>query len=132
MNTVDIFVFGSNEQGIHGKGAALYAAKEWGALRGVGSGPQGQSYAIPTKSTPRHALSLEQVTAYVQEFIAYAQKKPGNRFLLSKIGCGLAGFSETEISPLFKGAPINVFLISESGEPMFPASEWASNLEKLR
>ena len=128
MSTTDIFVFGSNEQGIHGKGAALYAAKAWGAVRGIGSGLQGMSYAIPTKSTPRHTLSLEKVESYVQEFIAYAQGHPDNRFLLSKIGCGLAGFSEAEISPLFKGSPANVFLINEAGEPMFPASEWTGRL----
>lgn len=128
MSIVDIFVFGSNEQGIHGKGAALYAAKAWGAIRGVGNGLQGKSYAIPTKSTPRHTLPLEKVGSYVQEFIAYAQMHSDNRFLLSKIGCGLAGFSEAEISSLFKGAPANVFLINEAGEPMFPASEWAGRL----
>lgn len=128
MNTADIFVFGSNEQGIHGKGAALYAAKKWGALKGVGTGPQGQSYAIPTKSTPRHTLALEKVNSYVREFIEYAQRHPNNRFLLSKIGCGLAGFSEVEISPLFRDAPPNVFLINEMGEPMFSASEWVRRL----
>jgi hypothetical protein len=128
MSTLDIFVFGSNEQGIHGKGAALYAAKKWGAIKGVGVGLQGRSYAIPTKSTPRHTLPLEKVSSYVQEFIAHAQEHPDNRFLLSKIGCGLAGFSESEISPLFRDSPPNVFLINESGEPMFAASEWAVRL----
>jgi hypothetical protein len=128
MNTEDIFVFGSNEQGIHGKGAALYAAKKWGAIKGIGSGRQGLAYAIPTKSTPRHTLPLEKVSSYVLEFIAYAKGHPANRFLVSKIGCGLAGFSEAEISPLFKDAPANVFLINEAGEPMFPAREWSARL----
>lgn len=121
---MDIFVFGSNEQGIHGKGAALYAAKAWGAIKGIGSGPQGRSYAIPTKSTPRKTLPLEKVSSYVQEFIAHAQVHPTNRYLLSKIGCGLAGFSEAQISPLFRESPANVFLINEAGEPKFPACEW--------
>lgn len=129
---MDIFVFGSNEQGIHGKGAALYAAKKWGAIRGIGSGLQGRSYAIPTKSTPRRTLPIEKVTSYVQEFIAHAQMHPGDRFLLSKIGCGLAGFSEAEISPLFGGSPANVFLINEAGEPIFLASEWAGTYEQFR
>lgn len=128
MSTSDIFVFGSNEQGIHGKGAALYAVKKWGAIRGIGAGLQGRAYAIPTKSTPRHTLPLEKVSSYVRDFIEHARLHPNNRFLLSKIGCGLAGFSEEEISPLFSDSPSNVFLINESGEPMFPASEWAANL----
>lgn len=128
MNTVDIFVFGSNEHGIHGKGAALYAVKAWGAIKGIGFGLQGRSYAIPTKSTPRHTLPLEKVSSYVKEFIAHAEAHPHNRFLLSKIGCGLAGFNEAQISPLFRESPANVFLINEAGEPMFPASEWVERL----
>lgn len=128
MSTLDIFVFGSNEQGIHGKGAALYAVKKWGATKGVGVGIQGRAYAIPTKSTPRRTLPLEQVSAYVEDFIEYARSHSNNRFLLSKIGCGLAGFSEQEISPLLRDAPPNVFLIDERGEPVFLARDWASNL----
>ncbi len=128
MSTSDIFVFGSNEQGIHGKGAALYAVKKWGAIRGIGAGLQGRAYAIPTKSTPRRTLPIEKVGSYVRDFIEHARLHPENRYLLSKIGCGLAGFSEAEISPLFSDSPSNVFLINESGEPMFPASEWAANL----
>ncbi|PVZ20681.1 MULTISPECIES: hypothetical protein [unclassified Pseudomonas] len=128
MSTLDIFVFGSNEQGIHGKGAALCAVKKWGATKGVGVGIQGRAYAIPTKSTPRRTLPLEQVSAYVADFIEYARSHSNNRFLLSKIGCGLAGFSEQEISPLLRDAPPNVFLIDEHGEPVFLARDWASNL----
>lgn len=126
MASEDIFVFGSNLAGVHGKGAALVAAKRWGAQWGVGEGPTGRAYAIATKHTPYVRMALEQVRVGVDRFVAYAQAHPDSRFLLTKIGCGLAGFSERDIAPLFESAPVNVVLIDEEGRVACAARDWAS------
>ena len=105
-----VFVFGSNLQGRHGKGAAYEAAIHWGAVRGVGMGRMGMSYGIPTKSTPHHVLPIEDVKKYVAEFLDYAAHFPELNFLVTKIGCGLAGFDESQIAPLFAHAPTNCIL----------------------
>lgn len=102
-----IFVFGSNLAGRHGKGAALHARKFAGALYGQGVGRQGQSYAIPTKDQHFRVLPLAIIAQYVTEFIQYAVQNPTLTFQVTKIGCGLAGYSEEVIKPLFKTAPIN-------------------------
>lgn len=99
-----IFVFGSNELGKHGKGAAKFALELCGAKYGIGYGLQGQSFAIPTKSTPYKTLSISKIKNYVKDFIAFAATHPEMTFLVSKIGCGLAGFDVKEIAPLFKSA----------------------------
>lgn len=104
------FVFGSNLAGIHGKGAALFAKTYYGAKSGVGEGVTGRAYAIPTKKTPYETLNLEDVEQAVQRFIQYAQDRPQQKFLLTEIGCGLAGFTKEQIAPLFTGAPNNVIL----------------------
>lgn len=96
-----IFVFGSNLQGIHGKGAALEAKQKYGAIQGIGWGIQGRSYAIPTKRTPKERLSLNEIRDYVANFITYAYQNPGMEFYVTRIGCGLAGYQESEIRPLF-------------------------------
>ncbi len=85
----EIFVFGSNLKGMHGGGAAYIAYRKFGAIMGKGVGLQGQSYAIPT---------------YVDEFIWFAKQHPELTFLVTRIGCGIAGFTDDEISPLFKEA----------------------------
>lgn len=106
-----IFVFGSNLAGIHGAGAALTARRDYGAKIGVGSGPTGQSYAIPTKATPDGPpLPLEQIQLLVSAFLWYAAEHPTTPFLVTRIGCGLAGYSDEQIAPLFDGAPANVLL----------------------
>lgn len=92
----EIFVFGSNLAGMHGAGAARVAAMKFGAKMGVGSGPTGQSYAIPTM----HG-GVEQISPYVDEFVSYARQNPELRFLVTRIGCGIAGFTDEEIAPLF-------------------------------
>ena len=104
----EIFVFGSNEAGRHGAGAALYAAQKYGAQYGVGFGPTGKSFAIPTKDFYINKLSLESVKFYVDLFIFYAEQYPELKFRLTPIGCGLAGFEVDEIVPLFDDAPDNV------------------------
>ncbi len=105
-----IFVFGSNRRGVHGAGSALHAAKFHGAIYLQGEGLQGQSYAIPTKSTPYIPLLLPHVKLGVDRFIRFANDHPELTFEVTKIGCGLAGFQESLIRPLFKSAPKNCML----------------------
>jgi len=95
----EIFVFGSNLAGAHGGGAALLAYRKFGAIWGQGVGLQGQSYGIPTMQG-----GVETIAPYVDEFIAFAKDHPELTFFVTKIGCGIAGFSEAQISPLFKNA----------------------------
>lgn len=122
-----VFVFGSNEKGIHGAGAALFAKKYKGAVYGVGFGHQGRSFAIPTKDWDINTLPLSSIAFYIERFLVYA-KNSEHIFHLTKIGCGLAGYSENEISKLFLYAPKNVLLIDEQGEVICKASEWFDNL----
>ena len=105
-----IFVFGSNLQGRHGKGAALAAAREHGAIYGQGEGLQGRSYAIPTKRTPYERMELSEVIVGVNTFLSFAQYHPEYEFIMTEIGCGLAGFKAEQIAPLFCHAPDNVVL----------------------
>lgn len=93
----EIFVFGSNLRGWHQGGAAKHAQRYFGAVWGQGVGLQGQSYAIPTMQG-----GVETIKPYVDEFIAFAKEHQELRFLVTKIGCGIAGFKEEEIAPLFK------------------------------
>lgn len=95
----EIFVFGSNLAGMHGGGAARIARLHFGAVMGVGVGLQGQSYAIPTMQG-----GVDTIQPYVDEFIQYAINHPELHFLVTRIGCGIAGFSEDEIAPLFRQA----------------------------
>ena len=95
----EIFVFGSNLQGMHGGGAARVAHEKFGAVWGEGIGLQGQSYAIPTM----HG-GLDAIAPYVNDFIAFAKEHPELKFLVTEIGCGIAGFRISEMAPLFKEA----------------------------
>jgi len=103
----EIFVFGSNLAGMHGGGAAAFAYHRFGAVWGQGVGLQGQSYAIPTMQG-----GVETIKPYVDEFIDFAAKHPDKVFLVTEIGCGIAGFTPAEIAPLFEMAVAvpNVFL----------------------
>ncbi len=105
-----IFVFGSNLAGRHGKGAALYAKQHHGAIYGCAMGMQGNSYAIPTKDFNLKTLSLPRIKVYVDSFIKYAHANPELEFEVTRIGCGLAGYTDFDISPMFHGAPANVHL----------------------
>ncbi len=98
----EIFVFGSNLAGAHGGGAARLAYERFGAIMGQGVGLQGQSYAIPTMQG-----GVNTIKPYVDEFITFAKQHPEMTFLVTKIGCGIAGFKAAEIAPLFAGA-VNV------------------------
>ena len=103
-----IFVFGSNLAGRHGKGAALWAVQNRGAINGVGIGEQGNAYAIPTKRSPWQTLPLDEIAAHVRAFIAYARLHPEKQFQLTPVGCGLAGYTPEQIAPMFDDAPSNV------------------------
>jgi hypothetical protein len=98
LSANEIFVFGSNLAGVHGAGAAR-KAMEWGAVWGQGVGLQGQTYAIPTMQG-----GVDTIKPYVDEFLAFAKSHPELKFLVTEIGCGIAGFTVEEIAPLFKAA----------------------------
>lgn len=95
----EIFVFGSNLAGMHGGGAARYAYQHFGAVWGEGVGLYGQSYAIPTMHGGPNVIK-----PYVDEFIAFAKQHGELLFLVTPIGCGIAGFTAREIAPLFRDA----------------------------
>lgn len=97
LTRCEIFVFGSNLQGQHHGGAARMAYEKFGAEWGAGNGRTGRCYAIPTM----HG-GLEDIRPYVEQFIDYAAAHPDNRFLLTRIGCGIAGFTDKEMAPLFE------------------------------
>jgi len=94
----EVFVFGSNLSGFHAGGAAALAMK-WGAVWGQGVGLQGQTYAIPTMQG-----GVETIKPYVDEFLSFAKTHPELKFLVTEIGCGIAGFTPDDIAPLFKKA----------------------------
>jgi hypothetical protein len=105
-----VFVFGSNLAGRHGKGAALEAAQHHGAIRGVGWGRQGNSYAIPTKDFLMHRLPLPMIEYFCDVFVTYARNHPDEQFHLTPIGCGLAGYKAKQIAPFFDYCPKNIRL----------------------
>ncbi|MEX3983995.1 DUF4326 domain-containing protein [Paraburkholderia sp. EG287A] len=115
-----VFVFGSNLAGRHGKGAAAVAREQFGAQPGVGPGRQGQSYGIPTKdgrplpgnprpsfNDPEQTLALTAIKLFIDEFIEYAKAHPDERFFVTRVGCGLAGYEDAEVAPMFAAAPSN-------------------------
>ena len=95
----EIFVFGSNLAGMHGGGAARIARLHFGAVMGKGVGLQGQSYAIPTMQG-----GVETIRPYVNDFLDFAKHHPEMQFLVTPIGCGIAGFEAEDIAPLFEKA----------------------------
>jgi len=95
----EVFVFGSNLNGCHAGGAARVAYNKFGAEWGNGVGLQGQSYAIPTMQG-----GVETIKPYTDQFVAFAVEHPELTFLVTRIGCGIAGFRDEEIAPLFADA----------------------------
>ena len=100
----EIFVFGSNKSGRHGKGAAK-TALQWGAKYGQAEGLQGKTYGIPTvNASISNSISVEKIKTYVDRFILFANNNKDLHFLVTEIGCGLAGLTPKQIAPLFKDA----------------------------
>src|SRR6478609_10997059 len=100
----EVFVFGSNASGAHGGGAARFALDRFGAVWGQSEGLQGQSYGIDTMS------GLEVFKDQAARFVGFAQEHPELRFLVTEVGCGIAGYSPDEVAGFFRGAPENVVL----------------------
>ncbi len=103
----EIFVFGSNLAGRHGAGAAAVARKKFGAIAGIGRGRMSCSYAIPTKDHSLRVIPLIKIQAEVDKFLEYAASHIAEDFFITAIGCGLAGYSDHEIAPMFCGASDN-------------------------
>lgn len=108
-----VFVFGSNEAGYHGGGAARAARVEYGAEMGTAFGHTGRAFAIPTMTEDLQPLALIAIAGYVNRFLAIAQRRPQYTYYLTPIGCGIAGFTPAQIAPLFAAAPVNVILPEE-------------------
>ena len=98
---IEIFVFGSNTAGIHGAGAAKFAHTKHGAVLGVGEGLRGTSYALPTKNATIETLPLEEIKTHVAKFLKFASENTGMIFNVTRVGCGLAGYKDNEIAPMF-------------------------------
>lgn len=105
-----VMVFGSNLAGRHGRGAAKDAAQYAGAEMGVGEGPTGKAYALPTKDKALYVRDLSSIGSSVRRFLAYAAEMPHQTFMLTRIGCGLAGYTDQQMAPMFAAAPSNVRL----------------------
>lgn len=117
-----IFVFESNRAGTHGKGAALYAKTHYGAEPGRGSGRTGNSYAIVTKDRRFRSYPIYMIERYVSDFIEYAKNNPHLKFLVTRVGCEGAGYTDEQMAPCFEGAPDNCEL----------PFEWVSIIKKLK
>ncbi len=107
ISATHIFVFGSNQAGRHGLGAAKVAREQYGAEYGMGQGLWNRSYAIPTKDVFIEPLPLHDIHRFVQLFIRDAAHRSDLEFFVTAIGTGLAGFSHAEIAPMFRGSPLN-------------------------
>jgi hypothetical protein len=103
----EVFVFGSNLAGRHGAGAAKVAKEKFGAVFNCGDGFQGNSYAIPTKDIDIVTLPLHIIKSYVDDFLKFAKDHPEMNFFITRIGCGLAGYKDEDIAPLFINTPFN-------------------------
>ena len=117
----EVFVFGSNIAGIHGAGAAKVAYEKFGAIWSVGIGLHGQSYAIPTKSGTFKVLDLAIIEAVIKDFIIVTKVNlhDNTQWFVTRVGCGLAGYKDEQIAPMFKEARNCSF-----------AEEWRQYLER--
>ena len=113
-----IFVFGSNRRGVHGAGAAFLAKKVFGAKAGVGLGLTGQCYALPTKGFEIETLSLSEIEVSFQRFIKCVIDNPQLDFLLTKVGCGLAGYTTDDIAREFWHG------MEHNGQKKIPVNLW--------
>lgn len=132
-----VFVFGSNLLGLHGGGAAKFAMDYCRAIWGIGQGYQNSSiadgvgcYALPTKYTPAESMTITEVFYAIRLFVAYARTAKNFTFFVTRVGCGLAGFTDEEIAPSFFNAPDNCILPPEWKALMEKEdAEWAGLLE---
>src|SRR4051812_36796296 len=108
-----VFVFASNLAGNHGNGSALEAKENWGAMQGIGIGPTGNAYAIPTKDERLSVLPLTRIKVYVDRFLRYAEAHHELDFEVVAIGCGNSGYKAHEIAPFFLRSTNNVHLPHE-------------------
>jgi|SRR5208337_1671635 len=108
MPKIRIFVCGSNLAGRHGLGAAKYAREHYGAEYGVGEGRSGNTYLIPTKGLRLEVLPLDVIRLSCIKFVDYTKAHPEFEFELTRVGCGLAGYTNDQIAPFFRGVPDNV------------------------
>ncbi len=105
-----VFVFGSNQAGVHKGGSARFARENFGAVMGFGEGRTGLCYALPTKVTVEETMTLDAVRDAVDRFLEHARVHPADWFQVTAVGCGLAGFSSEDIAPMFREAPANCWL----------------------
>ena len=105
-----VFCFGSNLAGVHGAGAAREAMLRHGAKYHIGSGRTGNAYALPTKDENIVTLPLSSIDTHVQAFCNYAAEHLDETFFVTRIGCGLAGYKDSDIAPLFRTVPANCIL----------------------
>lgn len=110
LKSDEIFVFGSNMAGSHAGGAAKQAAEKFGAEEGIGEGLTGGCYAFPTLSSRMQKRFIEDICKSRDKLFSTARALPEKTFLLTKVGCGIAGFSEEEMAPIFVDAPKNIVL----------------------
>lgn len=96
------FVFGSNQRGAHGKGAALYAKKHFGAVQGDALGFTGQCFAIPTKDDNLVTIPLHKILVSVSYLTQRTHALLGSEFIVSQVGCGIAGYEPKDIAPMFR------------------------------
>jgi hypothetical protein len=115
-----IWVFGSNEGGRHGRGAAKVAHVTFHAAYGIGHGLTGKAYAVATKDRHLMVLSLEVIALNINRFIDFARSFPEKNFFITRVGCGLSGFSDDQIAPLFESA----FSLPNCSFP----NEWATHI----
>ena len=118
-----IFVFGSNLAGIHGGGAARYSHQKLGAEWGVGEGPTGDTYALPTKDQNIETRTLDEVRQSVDRFLRFSVLHSDLEFQVTRVGCGLAGFTDEQIAPLFLHAASNCTFDS-AWEPWLPCRRY--------
>jgi len=100
----EVWVFGSNLAGVHGGGAAKVAREQFGARLGIGVGIIGRTYAIPTKNELIDTMSLNEILPYIDQFVQFTHDNPTVDFFVTRVGCGLAGYRDDQVAPLFYGA----------------------------
>jgi hypothetical protein len=108
-----VWVFGSNLFGAHYGGAAKVAAEKFGAQQGVSRGATGRSYAIATADKSGNPIALNLIAQLVTKFIEYANANAGVQFFITRVGCGIVGYADKDIAPMFAAAPANCNLPEE-------------------